>query len=101
MAVVRVLAALLRDKERGPGLLPIAPDESRNFGVEGIFPQLGICAHLGQECEPEDADQLTSYREGREGQVLAEGITEAGAKSSWIAAATSYSNHDMQMIPFY
>jgi pyruvate dehydrogenase E1 component len=101
MAFVRVLAALLRDKEIGPRVVPIVPDESRTFGMEGMFRQLGIYSHVGQLYEPEDAGQLMFYREDREGQVLQEGINEAGAFSSWIAAATSYSNHGVQMVPFY
>jgi pyruvate dehydrogenase E1 component len=101
MAFVRVLAALLRDKEIGPRVVPIVPDESRTFGMEGMFRQLGIYSHVGQLYEPEDAGQLMFYREDREGQVLQEGINEAGAFSSWIAAATAYSNHDVQMVPFY
>ena len=101
MAFVRVLAALLRDKQIGPRIVPIIPDESRTFGMEGMFRQLGIYSHVGQLYEPEDADQLMFYREDRKGQVLQEGINEAGAFSSWIAAATSYSNHDRQMVPFY
>ena len=101
MAFVRVLAALLRDKELGPRVVPIVPDESRTFGMEGMFRQLGIYSHVGQLYEPEDAGQLMFYREDREGQVLQEGINEAGAFSSWIAAATAYSNQDVQMVPFY
>ena len=101
MAFVRVLAALLRDKTLGPRVVPIVPDESRTFGMEGMFRQLGIYSHVGQLYEPEDAGSLMFYREDQKGQVLQEGITEAGAFSSWIAAATSYSNHDVQMIPFY
>jgi pyruvate dehydrogenase E1 component len=101
MAFVRILAALLRDKELGPRIVPIVPDESRTFGMEGMFRQLGIYSHVGQLYEPEDAGQLMFYREDRKGQVLQEGITEPGAFSSWIAAATAYSNHDIQMIPFY
>ena len=101
MAFVRVLAALLRDKRIGPRVVPIVPDESRTFGMEGMFRQLGIYSHVGQLYEPEDAGQLMFYREDREGQVLQEGINEAGAFSSWIAAATSYSNHGEQMVPFY
>ena len=81
--------------------MPIVPDESRTFGMEGMFRQLGIYSHVGQLYEPEDAGQLMFYREDRKGQVLQEGINEAGAFSSWIAAATSYSNHDVQMVPFY
>ena len=101
MAFVRVLAALLRDKEIGPRVVPIVPDESRTFGMEGMFRQLGIYSHVGQLYEPEDAGSLMFYREDRKGQVLQEGITEAGAFSSWIAAATSYANYDVQMVPFY
>jgi len=101
MAFVRILAALLRDKELGPRIVPIIPDETRTFGMEGMFRQLGIYSHVGQLYEPEDANQLMFYREDRKGQVLQEGITEAGAMSSWIAAATSYSNHNVQMIPFF
>jgi pyruvate dehydrogenase E1 component len=101
MAFVRVLAALLRDKEIGPRVVPIVPDESRTFGMEGMFRQLGIYSHVGQLYEPEDAGQLMFYREDQKGQVLQEGITEAGAFSSWIAAATSYSNSGVQMVPFY
>ena len=101
MAFVRILAALLRDSELGPRVVPIVPDESRTFGMEGMFRQLGIYSHVGQLYEPEDAEQLMVYREDRKGQVLQEGITEAGAFSSWIAAATSYSNHAVQMVPFF
>jgi pyruvate dehydrogenase E1 component len=101
MAFVRILAALLRDKQLGPRVVPIVPDESRTFGMEGMFRQLGIYSHIGQLYEPEDAEQLMFYREDRKGQVLEEGINEAGSISSWIAAATAYSNHDIQMIPFY
>ncbi len=101
MAFVRILAALLRDSELGPRVVPIVPDESRTFGMEGMFRQLGIYSHVGQLYEPEDAEQLMVYREDKKGQVLQEGITEAGAFSSWIAAATSYSNHGVQMVPFY
>ena len=81
--------------------MPIVPDESRTFGMEGMFRQLGIYSHVGQLYEPEDAGSLMFYREDQKGQVLQEGITEAGAFSSWIAAATSYSNHGVQMVPFY
>jgi pyruvate dehydrogenase E1 component len=101
MSFVRILAALLRDPELGARIVPIVPDETRTFGMEGMFRQLGIYSHVGQLYEPEDAGSLMFYREDREGQVLQEGITEAGAFSSWIAAATSYSNHDVQMVPFY
>jgi pyruvate dehydrogenase E1 component len=101
MAFVRVLAALLRDKEISDRIVPIVADESRTFGMEGMFRQLGIYSHVGQLYEPEDAGQLMFYREDREGQVLQEGITEAGAFSSWMAASTSYSSHATQMIPFF
>ncbi len=101
MAFVRILAALLRDKKLGPRVVPIVPDESRTFGMEGMFRQLGIYSHVGQLYEPEDAGQLMFYREDKKGQVLQEGINEAGAFSSWIAAATAYSNHNVQMLPFY
>ncbi len=101
MAFVRVLAALLRDKQLGPRVVPIVPDESRTFGMEGMFRQLGIYSSVGQLYEPEDAGSLMFYREDRKGQVLQEGITEAGSFSSWLAAATSYSNHNVQMVPFF
>jgi pyruvate dehydrogenase E1 component len=101
MSFVRVLSALLRDKELGPRVVPIVPDESRTFGMEGMFRQLGIFSQVGQLYRPEDADQLMFYREDKKGQILQEGINEPGAFSSWIAAATSYSNHALQTIPFY
>ena len=101
MAFVRILAALTRDKSIGKYIVPIVPDESRTFGMEGLFRQLGIYSSVGQLYEPEDADQLMYYREDKKGQVLQEGINEAGAFSSWIAAATSYANHGVNMIPFY
>ncbi len=101
MAFVRVLAALIRDKGIGDRIVPIVPDESRTFGMEGMFRQLGIYSHVGQLYEPEDAGSMLFYKESREGQILQEGINEAGAISAWIAAATSYSNHNTQMIPFY
>ncbi|MGI9020431.1 MAG: pyruvate dehydrogenase (acetyl-transferring), homodimeric type [Solirubrobacterales bacterium] len=101
MSFVRLLAALLRDESLGPRVVPIVPDESRTFGMEGLFRQLGIYSSVGQLYEPEDAGSLMFYREDRKGQVLQEGINEAGAFSSWIAAATSYSNHAVQMVPFY
>jgi len=85
----------------GPHVVPIVPDESRTFGMEGMFRQLGIYAPEGQLYIPEDADQLMYYREDIQGQVLQEGITEMGAMSSWIAAATAYANHGIAMIPFY
>ena len=101
MALVRMLTSLLRDKNVAPRLVPIIPDEARTFGMEGFFQKVGIYAHEGQKYEPEDSAQLSSYREEKSGQVLEEGITEAGAMSSWIAAGTSYTNHDLEMIPIY
>ncbi|MDA9597579.1 pyruvate dehydrogenase (acetyl-transferring), homodimeric type [Candidatus Pelagibacter sp.] len=101
MALVRMLTNLLRDKNVAPRLVPIIPDEARTFGIEGFFQKIGIYAHEGQKYEPEDAAQLSSYREEKSGQVLEEGINEAGAMSSWIAAATAYTNHDIEMIPIY
>ncbi len=101
MAFVRILAALLRDKEIGPRVVPIVPDESRTFGMEGMFRQLGIFSQVGQLYQPEDAESLMFYREDKAGQILQEGINEPGAFSSWIAAATAYSNHGIQMVPFY
>jgi pyruvate dehydrogenase E1 component len=101
MSFVRVLASLLRDKQIGRHIVPIVPDESRTFGMEGMFRQLGIYSHVGQLYSPEDAEQLMFYKEDRKGQILQEGINEPGAMSSWIAAATSYANHGVQMIPFY
>ena len=81
--------------------MPIVPDESRTFGMEGLFRQLGIYSRLGQLYEPEDTDQLMFYKEDKNGQILQEGINEAGAMCSWIAAGTSYTNNDTPMIPFY
>ncbi len=101
MAFVRVLNTIARDKEIGPRVVPIVADESRTFGMEGMFRQLGIYSSVGQLYHPQDAEQLMWYREDKLGQILQEGINEAGALSSWIAAGTSYSNHDLPMIPFY
>jgi pyruvate dehydrogenase E1 component len=101
MAFVRVLASILRDKELGRNVVPIVADESRTFGMEGMFRQLGIFSQVGQLYQPEDSEQLMFYKEDKAGQILQEGINEAGAMSSWIAAATSYANHGVQMIPFY
>jgi len=101
MVLVRMLTSLLRDKNVAPRLVPIIPDEARTFGMEGFFQKIGIYAHEGQKYEPVDSEQLSSYREDIKGQVLEEGITEAGAMSSWIAAGTSYTNHDLEMIPIY
>ena len=101
MVLVRMLTNLLRDKNIAPRLVPIIPDEARTFGMEGFFRKIGIYAHEGQKYEPEDSEQLSSYREDKKGQVLEEGITETGAMSSFIAAGTSYTNHDLEMIPVY
>ena len=101
MAFVRILSSLVRDKELKKYIVPIIPDESRTFGMEGMFRQLGIYSPKGQLYEPEDADQLMFYRESKQGQVLQEGINEAGAMSSWIAAGTAYSNHNLCVIPFF
>jgi pyruvate dehydrogenase E1 component len=101
MAFVRTLSLLLRDKNIKQRIVPILCDEGRTFGMEGMFRQLGIYSHQGQVYEPEDSDQLMFYKESADGQILQEGITEAGAMSSWIAAATSYANYNIPMIPFY
>jgi pyruvate dehydrogenase E1 component len=101
MAFVRILNTLLRDKAIGKHVVPIVPDESRTFGMEGMFRQFGIFSQAGQLYQPEDANQLMYYREAPDGQMLQEGINEAGAMASWIAAATSYSTSDVPMIPFY
>jgi pyruvate dehydrogenase E1 component len=101
MAIVRFLNILLKDKKVGRHVVPIVPDESRTFGMEGLFRQIGIWNQEGQKYVPEDHDQLMFYKESKDGQVLQEGINEAGAMSDWIAAATAYSVHGVQMIPFY
>ncbi|MFT5135850.1 MAG: pyruvate dehydrogenase E1 component [Arenicella sp.] len=101
MVFVRILSALIRDKNIKDRIVPIVPDEARTFGMEGLFRQLGIYANEGQKYQPEDSEQLMYYREDVKGQVLEEGINEAGAMSSWIAAATSYSTNELPMIPFY
>ena len=101
MAFVRILNTLLRDKSIGKRIVPIVPDESRTFGMEGMFRQFGIYSQVGQLYQPEDAKQLMFYREDRNGQILQEGLNEPGAVSSWIAAATSYSSSNVPMIPFY
>ena len=101
MAFVRILLALTRDKSMARHVVPIVPDEARTFGMEGLFRSMGIYAHKGQLYDPVDADQVMYYREDQAGQILEEGITEAGAMSSWIAAATAYSAHKLPMIPFY
>jgi len=101
MAFVRLLNALVRDKSMGPNVVPIVPDEARTFGMEGMFRQLGIYSSEGQKYVPVDRDQVMYYREDKAGQILEEGINEAGAMSSWIAAATAYSHSNRAMIPFY
>lgn len=101
MAFVRILSILLRDKELGKLIVPIVPDECRTFGMEGLFRQIGIYSPVGQLYEPVDRDQVMYYRESQDGQILEEGINEAGAFCSWIAAATSYSSNKQVMIPFY
>ncbi|MEM7021418.1 MAG: pyruvate dehydrogenase (acetyl-transferring), homodimeric type, partial [Pseudomonadota bacterium] len=101
MAFVRIMTTLCRDKKIGKHVVPIVPDESRTFGMEGMFRQLGIYSTKGQLYKPEDADQLMFYKESKTGQVLQEGINEAGGMADWIAAATSYSVHGVPMIPFY
>lgn len=101
MAFVRILNTIVRDKKIGKFVVPIVPDESRTFGMEGMFRQLGIYSSVGQLYTPQDADQLMFYKEDKTGQILQEGINEPGAMSSWIAAATAYSSHGQIMIPFY
>jgi pyruvate dehydrogenase E1 component len=101
MAFVRMLGILVKDKNIGKQVVPIVPDESRTFGMEGMFRQLGIFSQVGQLYTPQDAEQLMFYKEDQNGQILQEGINEAGAMSSWIAAATSYANHGKAMLPFY
>ena len=101
MAFVRILSALLKDKELGTRIVPIVPDECRTFGMEGLFRQIGIYSPVGQLYTPVDHEQVMYYREAKDGQILEEGINEAGAFCSWIAAATSYSSNKLAMIPFY
>ena len=101
MAFVRILATLVRDKHIGKRVVPIVPDEARTFGMEGMFRQLGIYSSVGQLYEPEDADELNSYRESKDGQVMEEGINEAGAFAAWLSAATSHSTHSYTLMPFY
>lgn len=101
MAFVRLLTLLTRDKNIGRHIVPIVPDEARTFGMEGMFRQLGIYSSVGQLYEPQDKDQVMFYKEDKSGQILEEGINEAGAISSWIAAATAYSTHGVCMVPFY
>ena len=101
MAFIRIRNSLVRHKGIGKNVVPIVPDEARTFGMEGMFRQIGIYSSKGQLYTPQDADQLMFYREDKKGQILEEGINEAGAFCSWLAAGTSYSNHNSQMIPFY
>jgi len=98
---VRILSSLVKDKNIGERIVPIVPDEARTFGMEGMFRQLGIYSSAGQKYTPHDADQIMYYKEDKKGQILEEGINEAGAMSGWIACATSYANNDCPMIPFY
>ncbi|WP_049104662.1 transketolase-like TK C-terminal-containing protein, partial [Burkholderia cenocepacia] len=97
----RILGTLLKDPQLGKLVVPIVPDESRTFGMEGLFRQIGIHSHLGQLYTPQDAGQLSYYKEAKDGQILQEGINESGAIASWIAAGTAYSNHGLPAIPFY
>ncbi|RLA31554.1 MAG: pyruvate dehydrogenase (acetyl-transferring), homodimeric type [Gammaproteobacteria bacterium] len=101
MAFVRIITTLIKDKQIGKHIVPIVPDEARTFGMEGMFRQVGIYSSKGQLYTPQDADQLMYYREDKKGQILEEGINEGGAFCSWLASGTSYSNHDIQTIPFY
>ncbi len=101
MALVRMLTTLVKDKNIGKHIVPIVPDEARTFGMEGMFRQIGIYSSVGQLYTPQDADQLMFYREDKQGQILEEGINEAGSLCSWLAAATAYSNHGVSMVPFY
>jgi pyruvate dehydrogenase E1 component len=101
MALVRMLTALTRDKQIGKHIVPIVPDEARTFGMEGMFRQIGIYSSKGQLYTPEDAEQLMFYKEDKKGQILEEGINEGGAFCSWLASGTSYSNHNLQTVPFY
>ncbi|UZJ45825.1 pyruvate dehydrogenase (acetyl-transferring), homodimeric type [Marinimicrobium sp. C6131] len=101
MAFVRVLNTLIKDKKVGDKVVPIVPDEARTFGMEGMFRQIGIYSAEGQKYTPQDAGQIMYYKEDQKGQILEEGINEAGSMSAWIAAATSYSNHHQPLLPFY
>ena len=101
MAFVRLLTILLKDKNIGKNIVPIVPDEARTFGMEGLFRQIGIYSSVGQLYTPQDAETLMSYREDKKGQMIEEGINEAGGLASWIAAGTAYSNHGVSMVPFY
>lgn len=101
MVIVRILTKLLKDKEMGKLIVPIVPDEARTFGMEALFRQIGIYSHAGQLYEPVDRDSLLYYKEAKDGQILEEGITEAGSMSSFIAAGTAYANYGLNMIPFF
>ncbi len=101
MALVRILTTLVKDKNIGKHIVPIVPDEARTFGMEGMFRQVGIYSSVGQLYTPQDADQLMYYREDKKGQILEEGINEAGSFCSWMAAGTAYANHGLSMVPFY
>ena len=101
MVFVRILSKLLSDKNIGKLIVPIVPDEARTFGMDALFRQVGIYAHSGQLYEPVDADNLLFYKEEKDGQILEEGITEAGSFASFLAAGTAYANHQINMIPFY
>jgi len=101
MSFVRTLSTLVKDKNIGARVVPIVPDEARTFGMEGMFRQLGIYSSRDQRYTPQDADQIMFYKEDKKGQILEEGINEAGAMSAWLATATSYSNHNLAMVPFY
>src|SRR6202161_4763064 len=101
MALVRILGVLLKDKNMGKNVVPIVPDEARTFGMEGLFRQIGIYSSVGQLYTPQDSDTLMSYREDKKGQMLEEGINEAGSLCSWIAAGTAYTNVGINMVPFY
>ena len=101
MAFVRMMSSIIREKGIGDRVVPIVPDEARTFGMEGMFRQLGIYSSGGQKYEPEDAGQVMYYREDTKGRIMEEGINEAGAMSGWMAAATSYSNHNLPLVPFY
>jgi Pyruvate dehydrogenase complex, dehydrogenase (E1) component len=98
---VRIMNNLIKDESLGERVVPIVPDEARTFGMEGMFKQIGIYSSQGQLYEPEDADQVMWYKESETGVMLEEGITEAGSFAAWTALATSYSNHNLTMIPFY
>ena len=101
MSFVRLLSTLCKDKEIGERVVPIVPDEARTFGMEGMFRQMGIYSAVGQLYDPADSNQVMFYREDKKGQMLEEGITESGAFSAWLAAATSYSVNNYPLIPFY